>query len=339
MEEIKTLRLKENILLVELKAIQEKIALYDESLRTTANSEQESERKKSESIPSQTTKGKEKSSPLIPIALEKSKNKVKEELQSSSSPESKRLCQEDFENEHLYTEDKASISLIIFCPGSSPEMVSLAFSAGLIKFIYPSPNLLEISLFSKGIKKAIKNFRKKIASAKDASIFIKCTSTLPDWYKGRSFPCYHHLEIGIAKARTVNPSKVMTKENSDPKNWVEIKTRIFIKILNNLQKIENDNFIKVNYYSNNCIITSHCGSPLSSFEKEHIAKIEDKIISNIGEVGRTTHQSLCSSLSTIIEDHNCKECGSHSDKASTDKESFFSEEDTRELDPTHGFID
>ncbi|KAD4180161.1 hypothetical protein E3N88_28752 [Mikania micrantha] len=51
----------------------------------------------------------------------------------------------------------------------------------------------------------------------------------------------------------------------------------------------------------------------------------------------TTHQSLCSSLSTIIEDHNCKECGSDSDKASTDKDSFFSEEDTRELDPTHGF--
>ncbi|KAD2392917.1 hypothetical protein E3N88_39894 [Mikania micrantha] len=86
MEELKALRLKEKILLVELKAIQEKIALYDESLRTTANSEQESERKKSESIPCQTAKGKEKSSLLTPVALEKSKNKVNEELQSSSSP-------------------------------------------------------------------------------------------------------------------------------------------------------------------------------------------------------------------------------------------------------------
>ncbi|KAD4180162.1 hypothetical protein E3N88_28753 [Mikania micrantha] len=50
-------------------------------------SEQESERKKSESIPSKKAKGKEKSSSLIPVALEKSKNKVNEELQSSSSPE------------------------------------------------------------------------------------------------------------------------------------------------------------------------------------------------------------------------------------------------------------
>ncbi|KAD7116735.1 hypothetical protein E3N88_04003 [Mikania micrantha] len=47
---------------------------------------EESERKKSESIPCQTAKGKEKSSPLIPVALEKSKNKVNQELQSSYSP-------------------------------------------------------------------------------------------------------------------------------------------------------------------------------------------------------------------------------------------------------------
>ncbi|KAD6454410.1 hypothetical protein E3N88_09116 [Mikania micrantha] len=134
------------------------------------------------------------------------------------------LSQDEFEIEHLYTEDKATKSLIVSCPGSSPEMVSLAFSAGLIKFIYPSPNLLEISLFSEGMKKAIKNFRKKIASARDANIFIKCTSTLPDWYQGRTFPSYHLLEVGIAKTRTVNPSKIMNDENKDPENWVNIRT-------------------------------------------------------------------------------------------------------------------
>ncbi|MFS7996050.1 hypothetical protein Hanom_Chr12g01125291 [Helianthus anomalus] len=85
MEELKALRLKEKILLVELKAIQEKIAFYDESLETTLNSEQESERIQSESIPLQTAKGKEKLSPLTPAALEKNKYKVNEGLRSSSS--------------------------------------------------------------------------------------------------------------------------------------------------------------------------------------------------------------------------------------------------------------
>jgi len=51
MEELKALCLKEEFLLIKIKAIQEKIALYDESLDATVNSEQDFERKKSESIP------------------------------------------------------------------------------------------------------------------------------------------------------------------------------------------------------------------------------------------------------------------------------------------------
>ncbi|MFS7912159.1 putative ribosomal protein L9/RNase H1 [Helianthus anomalus] len=58
------------------------------------------------------------------------------------------LSQNDFEFEHIYTEDKATKSLIIFYLGASPELVSLAFSAGLAKFIYFSPHLLEISNLS-----------------------------------------------------------------------------------------------------------------------------------------------------------------------------------------------
>ncbi|KAD3068802.1 hypothetical protein E3N88_36682 [Mikania micrantha] len=138
----------------------------------------------------------------------KSKEEIEEEKDFISLDEfrivwskARALSQDEFETKHLYTEDKATKSLIICCPGSSPEMVSLAFSAGLIKFIYPSPNLLEISLFPEGMKKAIKNFRKKIAAARDANIYIKCT-TLPDWFQGRFYPSYHHLEIGIAKTRT-----------------------------------------------------------------------------------------------------------------------------------------
>lgn len=107
--------------------------------------------------------------------------------------------------------------------------------------------MLEISLLPEGMKKAIKNFRKKIAAAKDANIFIKCNSTLPDWYQGKSFQTYHHLEIGLAKARNVKPSKIMEEKYEDPENWVKIRTRGFIKILNALQKIKAGSFNKVNY--------------------------------------------------------------------------------------------
>ncbi|KAJ0542328.1 hypothetical protein HanHA89_Chr09g0338551 [Helianthus annuus] len=135
-------------------------------------------------------------------------------------------------------------------------------------------------MLPEGIKKAIKNFRKKIAAAKDANIFIKCNSTLPDWYQGTSFQNYHHLEIGLAKARTVNLSKVMTEDYKDHEDWVEIRAKGFLKILSNLQNIKAGSFNKLNYCSHNCIITSYSGTPLPKHEKEALERTEQHIIFN-----------------------------------------------------------
>ncbi|MFS7969936.1 hypothetical protein Hanom_Chr09g00815071 [Helianthus anomalus] len=181
------------------------------------------------------------------------------------------LSLNDFELEHIYKEDKATKNLIIFFPGTNLELLSLAFSAGLAKFIYPSPNILEISNLSEGVKKAIKNFRKKIAAARDENIFIKCSSTLPDWYQGKTFPSYHHLEIGIAKTRRVNPSRVIKE---DYEKWIDIRTKGFLQILNNLQNIKAGSLNKVNYCSTNCIITSYSGNPLPLHEKEVLERME-----------------------------------------------------------------
>ncbi|MFS7969935.1 hypothetical protein Hanom_Chr09g00815061 [Helianthus anomalus] len=200
------------------------------------------------------------------------------------------LSQNDFKFEHIYTEDKATKSLIIFCPGANPELVSLAFYDGLAKFIYPSPNLLEISNLSEGMKKAIKNFRKKIAAARDANIFINCSSTLHDCYQGKTFPSYHHLEIGIAKTRTINPSRVIKE---DYEKWINIRTKGFLQILNNLQKIKEGSFNKVNYCSTNCIITSYSGTPLPLHEKEVLERMEQCIIFHKVEACPTAKEQLC----------------------------------------------
>ncbi|KAJ0486072.1 putative ribosomal protein L9/RNase H1 [Helianthus annuus] len=395
MENIKALRLKEKILLIELKAIQDQIALYDESLETTANSEQKSARKQSESIPFQTEKGKEKSNPFIPVALEKSKNKVNEELKSSSSPEangsgkgtSNPLMADSlpktakvslrpsysqvaqtaenlnsrfyviFDGEHrgIYEDwsvvknyvDRADYPFKKYGSLLQAQQEATRYSANCgkkeipLKFIYPSPNLLEISNLSEGVKKAIKHFRKKIAVARDANIFIKCNSTLPDWYQGNSFPSYHHLEIGIAKTRTVNPSRVMN-EDEDYENWLDIRAKGFIQILNNLQKIKAGSFNKVNYCSTNCIITSYSGTPLPLHEKEVLERMEQRIIFNKIEAGPVTKKQLCKKLQRTIEKHQCEYCeasSSEENKASAGKSSYSSDEDTRELDPTHGFVE
>ncbi|KAM0061879.1 putative ribonuclease H1 [Helianthus debilis subsp. tardiflorus] len=252
------------------------------------------------------------------------------------------LTQNDFEFEHIYTKDKATKSLIIFCPDASPELVSLAFSAGLANFIYPSPNLLEISNLSEGVKKAIKNFRQKIATARDANIFIKCSSTLPDWYQGKTFPSYHHLEIGIAKTRTINPSRVIKEPYENYEKCLDIRTKGFIQIQNNLQKIKAGSFNKVNYCSTNCIITSYSGTPLPLHEKQVLERMEQCIIFNKIEAGLATKEQLCQKLQRIFENHQCEYCkasSSEENKTSAEKGSYSSDEDTRELDPTLVFVD
>ncbi|XP_076916018.1 uncharacterized protein LOC143575529 [Bidens hawaiensis] len=223
-------------------------------------------------------------------------------------------------------------SLYNFCPGADPHLVNLAFSAELIKNIYPSANLQEINLFTEGMKKAIKTFRKKIAAAKDANIYLECTSALPNWYQERNFPALHVLEVGIAKTRNVQPSKIMS-EQEDVSNWVSIRVNGYLKILKTLQQITVGSFKKINYCSQNGVIISYSGTPLPVHEKHAIETIEQRIISNQLDVDPTTKNLLCQELARIIEVHTCEEC------RESDLLSDEMLEDTRELDPTHGYID
>ncbi|MFS8022271.1 hypothetical protein Hanom_Chr16g01437511 [Helianthus anomalus] len=172
------------------------------------------------------------------------------------------LSQNDFEFEHIYTEDKATKRVIIFRPGASPELVSLASSAGLIKFIYPSPNLLQISM-----------------------------------------------------------------------------TKGFLKILGNIQNIKVGSFNKVNYCRHNCIITSYNGTLLPKHEKEDLERIEQRIIFNKVDVSPTTRQKLCQIMQGAHENHHCICCketsieeNSYKSGPSTKDNSYFSEENTRELE-------
>ncbi|KAI3786354.1 hypothetical protein L1987_39969 [Smallanthus sonchifolius] len=182
------------------------------------------------------------------------------------------------------------------------------------------------------MKKAIKIFRKKIAAAKDANIYIKCTSTLPDWYQGKSYPALHLLEIGLAKTRNVLPSKVK-EEHEDISNWVSIGVNGYLKILQDLQKISVGSFKKVNYCSQNCIITSYSGTPLPVHEKQVLERIEQRIIFNKVDAGPSTKELLCQKMTGMIENHACDECRQEimyrPDSSSTEEII----EDSRELDP------
>jgi hypothetical protein len=217
------------------------------------------------------------------------------------------MSEEDFSHEKIFTEDKVPKSLMIFCPDANADIVFLAFKAGLIKCIYPSANLQEIKYFPEGIKKAIKRFRTKVAAAKDANIYINFQSTIPDWEHEKRHPAYHFIEVGLAKQRPTDPSKVMNEEQDFiNNNLVKLRVDGFLNILKKTQKIKPEQLVKLNYCSDYCIITSSSGSPLSNEENQAIIRFEDLIFNNLIEAGPATKEGLCKRLKN--KGHSCPLC-------------------------------
>ncbi|GJR57968.1 Orf y [Tanacetum coccineum] len=92
-----------------------------------------------------------------------------------------------------------------------------AFRAGLINNIYPSNNLLEIKEFQSSVFETIKKFRKNVLKAQDKKIYIKVTSSIPDWNHEENYSPYHCMEIGLArKNEELHFSKAMEDKLQNP---------------------------------------------------------------------------------------------------------------------------
>lgn len=81
----------------------------------------------------------------------------------------------------------------------------------MVNFIYSSNNLLEISIFPKSFREAIKKFRTKCVKDPSKEIFIKVQS-IPYWeedYEDDLVLPYHYVQLGIVKERMYSPSKSM----------------------------------------------------------------------------------------------------------------------------------
>ncbi|KAJ0836031.1 hypothetical protein HanRHA438_Chr16g0762231 [Helianthus annuus] len=77
-------------------------------------------------------------------------------------------------------------------------------------------------------------------------------------------------------------------------------------------------------------------------KKKVLERMEQCIIFNKIEVGPATKEQLCQKLQRTFENHQCEYCkasSSEENKTSAEKGSYSSDEDTRELDPTHVFVD
>ncbi|KAI3772321.1 hypothetical protein L6452_03503 [Arctium lappa] len=83
-----------------------------------------------------------------------------------------------FVEEHYYTTDKRNISYFNFYLNAHPEFVLEAYQFGLLRMIYPSDNLLELSKFPAKFRNAVKTYKKKCLKGAEKEIFLKFQSSL-----------------------------------------------------------------------------------------------------------------------------------------------------------------
>ncbi|KAI3701986.1 hypothetical protein L6452_27533 [Arctium lappa] len=86
-----------------------------------------------------------------------------------------------FVEEHYYTSDKRNISYFNYFPNAHPEFILEAYQYGLLKMIYPSDNLLELSKFPVEFRNVVKTYKKKCLKGSDREIFLKVQSSLIFW--------------------------------------------------------------------------------------------------------------------------------------------------------------
>ncbi|GKB50581.1 putative ribosomal protein L9/RNase H1 [Tanacetum coccineum] len=206
-------------------------------------------------------------------------------------------CQQDFINERHFE-------------GSDPQLIYQAFRAGLINNIYPSNNLLEIKEFQSSVFETIKKFRKNVLKAQDKKIYIKVTSSIPDWNHEENYSPYHCMEIGLArKNKELHFSKAM--EDKLQNLFLEVIKNQRVQSLKRiseiiLQAITEENR-KVNYADSHCIVISYKNE---AEEKDIQLLTQDGIpfLTNTIDAASTTTEAFCKHAKQLFEEHSCIFC-------------------------------
>ncbi|ACB69768.1 inclusion body/transactivation factor [Lamium leaf distortion virus] len=215
---------------------------------------------------------------------------------------------ERFFIDHFFTTEKKNLSFYNFCECSDPEIVKDAYLCGLIKTIYPGPNLLEISLLPKEIRRNVKHFRRKCIKDPSKKIYLKFSSTIPRWGKEgeQVYWPHHHITMGVrSEEEQYQPSRQMeaTLEVQDLEELAVQKIQQFIEKMFEFSK-EDKTF--VNLIWNRVLITSKSFKPLSTSHVELILLFQ-KRLKNHYDFG-PHHPLICKSIEKKSVEYSCLNC-------------------------------
>ena len=219
-------------------------------------------------------------------------------------------CPEDLVHEKFYTTDKKTKSLFNFIEGADARLIQQAYSAGLIDNIYPSANLQELKFLPSTMVEKIKTFRRKVLKAKDEPLYIRFTSSIPEWIHGSVLPAYHFVEVGIANSKKeIGQSMVMNDMNDQflevlHNNRINGLRRICEKILEIIKGSKK----KVNYADSHCIVTSWSYSNINPEDVNTASAFGEKFFNNSMQVCSDTCKTFCKHAQQLFEGHLCRYC-------------------------------
>ncbi|GJS49740.1 RNA-directed DNA polymerase, eukaryota, reverse transcriptase zinc-binding domain protein [Tanacetum coccineum] len=227
--------------------------------------------------------------------------------------ETQKICQEDKStNKKFRTLEQAQMELRLYgeAKKTTPLLKPKAFRAGLINNIYPSNNLLEIKEFQSSVFETIKKFRTYVLKAQDKKIYIKVTSSIPDWNHEENYSPYHCMEIGLArKNEELQFSKAMEDKLQNP--FLEVIKNQRVQSLKRiseiiLQAITEENR-KVNYADSHCIVISY----KNEAEEQDIQLLTQygiPFLTNTIDAASTTKEAFCKHAKQLFEEHSCIFC-------------------------------
>lgn len=192
-------------------------------------------------------------------------------------------------------------------------MVYKNFNAGLVRNIYPGPEMKELQGFPKNLWNTFYHFYNRVLKGKK-QMYITCYSSIPDWNnEGQMQLPYHFIKIGGATRTNPNIEQPIPKR---PRTVQEINNSLHEErcanlwtIYSELRNIHQGSQVRVNYFSKKTIVTSLNSTVITEQDADKIQNFEVPFLCGELDISPKSKALLCSIFQgTDGGDHKCEYC-------------------------------
>jgi hypothetical protein len=211
--------------------------------------------------------------------------------------------------EHFYSSDSEIYgSKWNSLPKAHPPTVYRYFKAGLMKNIYPSPNLQELEDFPFQLLNAIKQYKEKASPERD--IFLNIISSTMDWDERKTYEPYMIIKMGRVPPNFVITDVPVKKETTaSEEEFMYERINNLRQVFYEIRKMNKDSEKRINYRNRHILLLSYKKGEMIE-ELNRIVEYEIPFLEGEFEASEMTKKLFCKRINkpVYLEDHLCKYC-------------------------------